>query len=60
MRVEQIDLRTGARSALLPDFSPRRAGVLNVSEIALGDDPSNYAYMERENASYLFELKGMR
>ncbi len=60
VHVEQVDLGTGARSTLLPDFSPRRAGVLNVSEVALADDPRNYAYMERENASYLFELKGMR
>jgi hypothetical protein len=60
VHIEQIDLQTGARSTLLPDFSPPRAGVLNVSEVALADDPRNYAYMERENASYLFELKGMR
>jgi hypothetical protein len=60
VRIEQVDLRTGARSRLLPDFGASRAGVLNVAEVTLADDPRNYAYMERESASYLFELKGMR
>ena len=49
-----------ARRALLPDFSPRRPGVLSVSEVTLADNPQNYAYMERESTSYLFEMKGMR
>jgi serine/threonine protein kinase/Tol biopolymer transport system component len=57
VRVEQVDIGTGARSILLPDFSPRRAGVLNVGEVSLADDPRNYAYMERETGSYLFELR---
>jgi hypothetical protein len=60
VRVEQLDIRTGARRSLLPDFSPHRAGVLSVSEVTLADDPRNYAYMERESTSYLFEMKGMR
>jgi eukaryotic-like serine/threonine-protein kinase len=60
VRIEQLDIKTGARTALLPDFSPRRAGVLSVSEVTLADDPRSYAYMERESASYLFEMKGMR
>jgi eukaryotic-like serine/threonine-protein kinase len=60
VHVEQLDIKTGARRALLPDFSPRRAGVLSVSEVALADDPRSYAYMERESTSYLFEMKGMR
>jgi serine/threonine protein kinase/Tol biopolymer transport system component len=60
VRVEQVDLKTGARSVLLPDFGTRRAGVLNVMEVALADDPRNYAYMERESVSYLFELKRTR
>ena len=60
VRVEQVDLITGARRALLPDFGARRAGVLSIAEVALADDPRNYVYMERESASFLFELKGMR
>jgi serine/threonine protein kinase len=59
IRVEQLDIKTGARSALLPEFSMPRAGVLSVPEVTLADDPKSYAYMERENTSYLFEMKGM-
>ena len=60
VRIQQVDLRTGVRSVLLPEFSMPRAGVLNTSEVSLADDPRTYVYMERESASYLFELKGMR
>lgn len=60
VHVEQIDIETGARSALLPDFSPPRAGVSSVGYVALADDPHSYAYIEREGASYLFELRGMK
>ena len=60
VHVEQIDIATGARSALLPDFSPPRAGVFSVAYVALADDPHSYAYIEREGDSYLFELKGMK
>ena len=60
VRIQQVDLRTGVRSVLLPEFSMPRAGVLNTSEVSLADDPRTYVYMERESASYLFESKGMR
>ncbi len=60
VRVEQVDLNSGARKQLLPEFAARRAGVLSVSEVALADDPRTYAYNEREAASYLFELKRIR
>ena len=60
VRIEQVDLKTRVRTRLLQDFGARRAGVLNVAEVALADDPRNYAYLERESVSYLFELKGMR
>jgi len=60
VRIEQVDLTTGTRSRLLPEFGASRAGVLNVAEVTLADDPRSYAYMERESASYLFELKGTR
>jgi serine/threonine protein kinase len=60
VHIEQVDIRTGARSALLPDFSQPRAGVLGVGYVALADDPHSYAYTEREAASYLFELKGAK
>jgi hypothetical protein len=60
VRIERLDLTTGTRSLLLPEFSQPRPGVLNVSEVSLADDPRNYAWMERETASFLFELKGAR
>jgi hypothetical protein len=34
--------------------------VLNSPEVALADYPRNYAYMERESVSYLFELRRVR
>ena len=49
----------GARTPLIPDFSPRRPGVLNTLEVSLADDPRTYAYMEREVSNFLFELKGI-
>jgi Tol biopolymer transport system component len=60
VRVEQVDLQTGARKQLLPEFATRRAGVLSVSEVVLADDPRTYAYTEWEASSYLFELKKIR
>ena len=60
VRVDQVDLKTGARRQLLPEFATRRAGVLSVSEVALADDPRTYAYTEREALGYLFELKKIR
>jgi hypothetical protein len=60
VRVEQVDLNSGARRQLLPEFAARRAGVLSVSEVSLADDPRTYAYNEREAAGYLFELKKIR
>jgi hypothetical protein len=60
VRVDQIDLKTGARSRLLPDFGARRPGVTGISELSLADDPRTFVYIERESASYLFELKKMQ
>ena len=57
VHIEQVDLKTGVRSQLLPDFGTRRPGVLRSSEVALADDPRNYTYTESESVSYLFELK---
>ncbi len=59
LRIDQLDLQTGKRSRLLPDFPTHRAVVMSNPEVALADDPRTYAYMERESASYLFELRGM-
>jgi hypothetical protein len=60
VHVEQIDTRTGARSPLIPDFARNRSGVISIGYVALADDPHTYAFIEREAASYLFELRGMK
>jgi eukaryotic-like serine/threonine-protein kinase len=60
VRVDKIDINTGVRSQLIPDFSPLRAGVLDVTSVTLADDPHTYSWIEREMASYLFELRGMK
>jgi hypothetical protein len=60
VHVDQVDVKTGVRSTLIPDFSPPRPGVLMVSGMTLADDPHTYAYIEQEAASYLFELKRAR
>ena len=59
VHTERLDLASGARAPLIPDFSPRRPGVLNTLEVSLADDPRTYAYMEREVSNFLFELKGI-
>jgi len=60
VRVDQVDLTTGARRQLLPDFGKLRAGVLGIEEVALADDPRTYAFSEWEAMGYLFELKKVR
>jgi serine/threonine protein kinase len=59
IHVDQLNLQTGIRSRLTPDFGKQRAVVLSEAEVTLADDPKNYAYMERESSSYLFELRGL-
>ena len=34
VRIEQVNLKTGARSALLPDFSPRRENAIMCSDLS--------------------------
>ncbi|HKY97747.1 MAG TPA: WD40 repeat domain-containing serine/threonine protein kinase [Gemmatimonadaceae bacterium] len=60
VHIDRLELASGARTPLIPDFSPRRPGVLNTLEVSLADDPRTYAYMEREVSSFLFELKGIK
>ncbi len=60
LRIEEVDLRTGTRRRLLPDFSTEGFLVLDQPDVSLADDPRTYAYIDREAVSYLFELKGMR
>ncbi|MEO5590288.1 MAG: hypothetical protein ABIS03_11930, partial [Gemmatimonadaceae bacterium] len=60
VRVEQVDLGTGRRSMLLPEFSMSRPGLLAAGEVSIADDFRNYTWMERESASYMFELRAIR
>ncbi len=57
VRIERVDLSTGARSLLLPEFSMPRAGLLKTGEVTLSDDPRSYLYLEGELSTYLFELR---
>ncbi|MEO7367022.1 MAG: hypothetical protein ABIZ36_03635, partial [Gemmatimonadaceae bacterium] len=57
IRIEQVNLKTGARSLLITGFGARRPGVMEVREVTLADNPKTYAFTEREVVSYLFELK---
>jgi serine/threonine protein kinase/WD40 repeat protein len=56
--LDEVNLKTGARSQLTPGFGKGRA-TLGPGDLSLADDPRTYAYIEREWASYLFELKGI-
>jgi Tol biopolymer transport system component len=60
VRIDQVDVKTGARRQLLSEFGVRRAGVLGIQEVALADDPRTYAFSESEAMAYLFELKKVR
>ena len=60
VRVERVDLATGARNLLLPPFGIGRPGLLAVPGVSLADDPRTYAYIERSAAGFLFELNVKR
>ena len=56
VRVERVDLATGARSLLIPPFGIGRPGLVAVPGVTLADDPRTYVYIDRSAAGYLFEL----
>jgi hypothetical protein len=56
VRVERVDLATGARSLLLPPFGIGRPGLVDVPGVSLADDPRTYAYIDYSAAGILFEL----
>ena len=58
--LDDVTRIAGVRSALLPPFAFGRPGLAAIREVALGDDPRNYVYIEREFAGYLFELTTKR
>ena len=56
IRVERIDLVTGARTLLLPPFGIGGPGLVAVPGVSLADDPRTYVYIDRSAAGFLFEL----
>ncbi|CAN5919241.1 hypothetical protein BH11GEM2_BH11GEM2_31440 [soil metagenome] len=56
VQVQRVDVNTGARAPLIPPFAMPQPGLNAVRYLALADDPHTYAWVQRENTSYLFEL----
>ena len=56
VQVTRVDVNTGARSPLIPPFALPQAGLNAVRYMTLADDPRAYAWVQRENTSYLFAL----
>jgi eukaryotic-like serine/threonine-protein kinase len=59
LRVDRLDLETGARSELIALMPQRQIGLLDIHVVSLADDPRAHAYITTERLSYVFELKGM-
>jgi eukaryotic-like serine/threonine-protein kinase len=59
LRVDRLDLETGARSALISLMPQRQVGLLGVQVVSLADDPLANAYLTTERLSYVYEVKGM-
>jgi len=60
LAVEQIDVASGQRRPLLTITPESRAGVLQIRDLSLADDPHAYAYSTREYLSRIFVIKGIR
>ena len=59
-RVESVELASGRRETVLELDIPEGAGMNNVRDIALADDPRAYAYSAQEYSSRLFQIEGVR
>jgi hypothetical protein len=59
-RVESVELSSGRRETILELDIPEGAGMNNVRDIALADDPRVYAYTSSEYSSRLFQIEGVR
>jgi eukaryotic-like serine/threonine-protein kinase len=60
VRVERLDLATGARSAVVSLMPPPQIGLLMVNVASIADDPRAHVYVVNVRQSRVFELKGMR
>ena len=59
VRVERLDLETGARTPLISLVPKQQSGLLMINVASLADDPRAYTYLVNEHLSHVFELKGM-
>jgi hypothetical protein len=59
-RVESVDLASGRRETILAFNIPEGAGMNNLRDAALPDDPRAYAYEVGEYASTLFQIEGVK
>jgi serine/threonine protein kinase len=59
-RVESVDLAQGRRETILELGASQGAGMTNVTDIALADDPRAYAYTTAEYSSILFQIEGVK
>jgi len=55
VRVQRVDIGTGARRSLLPPFDFPSPALTGVQAVSLADDPRTYAYIDRRVGGYLFE-----
>ena len=59
-RVESVDLASGRRETIVDIDIPEGAGMCNVRDATLADDPRAYAYEVGEYASRLLRIEGVR
>jgi serine/threonine protein kinase/Tol biopolymer transport system component len=59
LRIDRLDLETGARSELISLMPQRQIGLLDIHVASLADDPRAHAYLTTERLSFVYELKGM-
>jgi Tol biopolymer transport system component len=60
LRIERLDLSTGAREAFRTLGPTDLTGVLQIPTVVLGEDGKSYAYSTRRMISHLFLVEGAR
>ena len=60
VRIEHLNLRTGARSLVREVFPSERFGVISVDPVAMTRDASEIAFSYYQNLSSLYIVKGLR
>jgi eukaryotic-like serine/threonine-protein kinase len=59
-RVESVELTSGRRETVLELTVSQGAGMNNVNDVTLADDPRAYAYTALEYSSRLFQIEGVK